>query len=264
MAEVSSTPAAPAPVGSVTEPFDLIRLSISERVYVKLRGDRELRGTLHVSRPGHPSTIKVVQRMLTRLGVVREQAYDGHMNLILGDVEETIYVVDINDENGHETVRVSFVHDQARRKRQSLNLRTFRFIAISQVVKRQSEMLFVRGDSVILVSGLHLGLAIAAKRDPTLTPDLAVPSRYSTRSRLHQALDAPSAPSRLFALPLYYYNYHPIQPSCKRTNTLAQPQGVGFETVDLTVEIRECLRVQSERDAGSVNCAPPRTSNPGI
>lgn len=29
------------------------------------------------------------------------------MNLILGDVEETIYVVDINEENGAETVRVS-------------------------------------------------------------------------------------------------------------------------------------------------------------
>lgn len=54
MAEVERTSSAasagPAPVGSVTEPFDLIRLSISERVYVKLRGDRELRGTLHVSR----------------------------------------------------------------------------------------------------------------------------------------------------------------------------------------------------------------------
>lgn len=54
MAEVEQTSSAaaasgPAPVGSVTEPFDLIRLSISERVYVKLRGDRELRGTLHVS-----------------------------------------------------------------------------------------------------------------------------------------------------------------------------------------------------------------------
>ena len=53
MAEVDraspSAPAGPTPVGSVTEPFDLIRLSISERVYVKLRGDRELRGTLHVS-----------------------------------------------------------------------------------------------------------------------------------------------------------------------------------------------------------------------
>ena len=31
------------------EPLDLIRLSIDERVYVKCRGDRELRGRLHVS-----------------------------------------------------------------------------------------------------------------------------------------------------------------------------------------------------------------------
>jgi hypothetical protein len=30
------------------EPLDLIRLSIDERVYVKCRGDRELRGILHV------------------------------------------------------------------------------------------------------------------------------------------------------------------------------------------------------------------------
>lgn len=45
----AAAPSGPTPVGSVTEPFDLIRLSISERVYVKLRGDRELRGTLHVS-----------------------------------------------------------------------------------------------------------------------------------------------------------------------------------------------------------------------
>jgi hypothetical protein len=35
--------------GTVQEPFDLIRLSLSERVYVKLRGDRELTGVLHVS-----------------------------------------------------------------------------------------------------------------------------------------------------------------------------------------------------------------------
>ena len=33
---------------AVKEPLDLIRLSIDERVYVKLRGDRELRGRLHV------------------------------------------------------------------------------------------------------------------------------------------------------------------------------------------------------------------------
>lgn len=34
---------------SIQEPFDLIRLSLSERVFVKLRGDRELTGILHVS-----------------------------------------------------------------------------------------------------------------------------------------------------------------------------------------------------------------------
>lgn len=31
------------------EPLDLIRLSIDERIYVKCRNDRELRGKLHVS-----------------------------------------------------------------------------------------------------------------------------------------------------------------------------------------------------------------------
>ena len=36
------------PSGTIQEPFDLIRLSLSERVFVKLRGDRELTGVLHV------------------------------------------------------------------------------------------------------------------------------------------------------------------------------------------------------------------------
>lgn len=35
---------------SVEEPLDLIRLSLDERIYVKCRGERELRGKLHVSR----------------------------------------------------------------------------------------------------------------------------------------------------------------------------------------------------------------------
>jgi hypothetical protein len=39
---------------TVKEPLDLIRLSLDERVYVKLRGERELRGRLHVSRPLRP------------------------------------------------------------------------------------------------------------------------------------------------------------------------------------------------------------------
>ena len=35
----------------IQEPFDLIRLSLSERVFVKLRGDREVTGVLHVCLP---------------------------------------------------------------------------------------------------------------------------------------------------------------------------------------------------------------------
>jgi len=33
---------------TVSEPLDLVRLSLDETVFVKLRGDRELKGTLHV------------------------------------------------------------------------------------------------------------------------------------------------------------------------------------------------------------------------
>ncbi|KAH8105995.1 hypothetical protein BXZ70DRAFT_886721 [Cristinia sonorae] len=88
---------------SIQEPFDLIRLSLSERVFVKLRGDRELSGILH--------------------------AYDGHMNLILSDVEETILIVDQPDDGvpGKSTVNIA---------------------------KRKMNMLFVRGDGVILVGDL--------------------------------------------------------------------------------------------------------------
>ena len=42
------------------EPLDLIRLSIDERVYVKCRGDRELKGKLHVR---FLSNIQVVYRI---------------------------------------------------------------------------------------------------------------------------------------------------------------------------------------------------------
>lgn len=87
----------------ISEPFDLLRLSLSEKVFVKLRGDRELRGTLH--------------------------AYDGHGNLVLANVEETIWILEDEDEE---------VVEGRERKLNS--------------VKRSSEMLFVRGDGVILVS----------------------------------------------------------------------------------------------------------------
>lgn len=38
-----------AGASSVSEPLDLVRLSLDEVVFVKLRGDRELKGRLHVS-----------------------------------------------------------------------------------------------------------------------------------------------------------------------------------------------------------------------
>lgn len=42
---------------TVKEPLDLIKLSLDERVYVKCRGERELRGRLHVS-VGGPAVIR--------------------------------------------------------------------------------------------------------------------------------------------------------------------------------------------------------------
>ncbi|CCG81855.1 Probable U6 snRNA-associated Sm-like protein LSm3 [Taphrina deformans PYCC 5710] len=83
---------------AVQEPLDLVRLSLDEQVYVKLRGDRELRGRLH--------------------------AYDSHCNIVLGDAEETITVVDIDESTDEEVIRT---------------------------VKKHSEMMFVRGDSITII-----------------------------------------------------------------------------------------------------------------
>ena len=66
---------------------------------VKCQGDRELRGKLH--------------------------AYDNHLNMVLGDVEETVTTQEVDQETEEEIIRTS---------------------------KRQIEMLFVRGDALILVS----------------------------------------------------------------------------------------------------------------
>ena len=43
----------------VAEPLDLVRLSLDERIMVKLRGDRDLRGRLHVRDPKTASTLRV-------------------------------------------------------------------------------------------------------------------------------------------------------------------------------------------------------------
>ncbi|XP_068713861.1 U6 snRNA-associated Sm-like protein LSm3 [Montipora capricornis] len=66
---------------TVEEPLDLIRLSLDERIYVKLRNDRELRGKLH--------------------------AYDQHLNMILSEVEETITTVEIDEETYEELFKTT-------------------------------------------------------------------------------------------------------------------------------------------------------------
>lgn len=118
----------------IQEPFDLIRLSLSERVFVKLRGERELTGILHVR------LILIAENVLNIL-----QAYDGHMNLIMSDVEETIMIVDPDSAtNGQGIVNVWIVFGST--------LTSMCLKRSNQVAKRKMEMLFVRGDSVILVS----------------------------------------------------------------------------------------------------------------
>ena len=86
-------------MSSVKEPLDLLRLSLDERVYVKCRNSRELRGKLH--------------------------AYDQHLNMILSEVEETVTVHEVDEETEEEIVKKN---------------------------TRNIDMLFVRGDVVILVS----------------------------------------------------------------------------------------------------------------
>lgn len=51
---------------TVKEPLDLIRLSLDEKIYVKLRGDRELRGKLHVRRPWMGHTLRAARGRSTR------------------------------------------------------------------------------------------------------------------------------------------------------------------------------------------------------
>lgn len=84
---------------TVKEPVDLIKLSLDERIYVKMKNDREITGRLH--------------------------AYDQHLNMVLGEVEETITTIEVDEETFEEVYKTT---------------------------KRSIPMLFVRGDGVILVS----------------------------------------------------------------------------------------------------------------
>ena len=97
--------------------LESFRLSLDERIYVKMRNERELKGRLH--------------------------AYDQHLNMILGEVEETVTVIEIDEETYEEVdLKVLVFNSQI-------------ILCLSQVyksTKRNIPMLFVRGDGVILVS----------------------------------------------------------------------------------------------------------------
>ncbi|EUB63064.1 U6 snRNA-associated Sm-like protein LSm3 [Echinococcus granulosus] len=83
----------------VEEPLDLIRLSLDEKVFVKMRHNRELVGVLH--------------------------GFDSHLNLILGNVDETLTTLELDEETYEE---------------------------IYKTTKRSIPLLFVRGDGIILIS----------------------------------------------------------------------------------------------------------------
>ena len=98
---------------TVKEPLDLIRLSLDERIYVKLKGERELRGKLHVRFP----PFIFLRRFLCSMHVLmhnvafyHSQAYDQHLNMILGDVEETVTTAEVDEETFEEIIKVRSYH----------------------------------------------------------------------------------------------------------------------------------------------------------
>ncbi|KAI8868618.1 nagb/rpia/CoA transferase-like protein [Ramicandelaber brevisporus] len=101
------------------EPIDLVKLGLDERIYVKLRGDRELYGKLH--------------------------AFDQHLNMVLGQVEEIVTVVDIPSDELQQSEATTTASSTSAPvpPPTAANVRKLR---------RSLDMLFVRGDSVILVS----------------------------------------------------------------------------------------------------------------
>ncbi|KAF8820779.1 LSM3, U6 small nuclear Rna associated isoform 2 family protein [Cardiosporidium cionae] len=106
-------------------PLDLIRLSLDERIFVKCKGDRELNGKLHIA------------RTTWNFGIANTTAFDSHLNMVLGEVEEIATTVSYDETTGEEKIKI---------RSEPLPCYTY-FKA-----KRMIEMIFVRGDSIILVS----------------------------------------------------------------------------------------------------------------
>lgn len=74
---------------SVQQPLDLVRLSLNNKVRVKLRYGRHLTGTL------------VVRFLLN-------QAYDAHLNMLMSNVKEKVEHELIDEILKHKEIKVSF------------------------------------------------------------------------------------------------------------------------------------------------------------
>ena len=99
---------------SIDTPLDLIRLSIDERIFVKCKGDRELRGKLHVSLEQFQidrlvGVTAIVGNLVFCMWTDR-QAFDQHLNMVLGDVEESVTARELDEETEEEIVKVRLQH----------------------------------------------------------------------------------------------------------------------------------------------------------
>ena len=83
----------------IEEPLDLIKFNIDEKVKIKMRNNRTVFGVVH--------------------------AFDQHLNMILGEVEEFQQTVELDDDTSEEVIKVK---------------------------KRLIPMLFLRGDGIITIS----------------------------------------------------------------------------------------------------------------
>lgn len=101
---------APPQLGAVEEPLDLIRLSLDENVYVKMRNDRELTGRLHVcvwiDDLKMAIFLSVFHDVMNRLFSILVQAFDQHLNMILSGVEEVVTTLELDEETFEEIYRV--------------------------------------------------------------------------------------------------------------------------------------------------------------
>lgn len=120
----------------IQEPFDLIRLSLSERVFVKLRGDRELTGILHVRRVLNLFELKAQS---SSTGI--RWTHESHTERRRGDY--------------HDCRRARRCTTRPRKRQCRLQIQKHCVRDTDskdiQVAKRKMAMLFVRGDGVILV-----------------------------------------------------------------------------------------------------------------